>query len=171
MSTTIDDFRSFFNPIKKEESFTIKEAIEGTLLIVEKSLGKLGIEIDVQCASATEYKGHKNALQQVLLIIINNAKDEFMRREIKNPKITIEIKSSKEYYQISISDNAGGIEDSVMQHIFTPYFTTKDEHKGTGLGLYIARSIIEDILSGKLSFSNIDKGVCFTIKLKRIKNG
>ena len=164
MSQTIDDFRNFFNPKKKKELFFVRETIEHTIAIMKGVL--LKDEVTINFLSGNEYEsfGHKNEFSQVILTILNNAKDAL--KDKKNNKIvTIMIEKEKTDIVIKITDNAGGIQDEFIDKIFEPYFTTKHASLGTGLGLYMSKTIVENSLGGKLSFKNVEDGACFEIKI------
>jgi len=117
-----------------------------------------------------EYKilGFEAEFQQVILNIINNSKDEFIEKNIKDAKISIDIKEDQDFIIINISDNAGGINKDALDKVFEPYFTTKEQGKGTGMGLYMSKMIICDNMSGNLSVKNISNGALFSIKLNKI---
>ena len=169
MSKTIDDFRNFFNIDKVKTTFDIRTKILETTNILSSQLSNYDIKVDV-LGSSFEFFGHASEFQQVILNIVNNAKDALVEEEVKNGIIKIDINSDKEFGYIRISDNAGGIEASVYERIFEPYFTTKDQGKGTGLGLYMSKMIIEDNMQGELSAKNNKDGAEFMIKFV-IKNG
>ena len=169
MSKTIDDFRNFFNIDKVKTTFDIRTKILETTNILSSQLSNYDIAVDV-LGSNFEFFGHASEFQQVILNIVNNAKDALVEEEIENGIIKIDINSDKEFGYIRISDNAGGIETSVYERIFEPYFTTKEQGKGTGLGLYMSKMIIEDNMQGELSAKNNKDGAEFMIKF-RIKNG
>jgi signal transduction histidine kinase len=157
MSKTIDDFRNFYNPSKTKEEFSITSACETVLKIaaLSKVTANIHVEEDFNCY------GNKNEFEQVILNIINNARDIFFQREIENPNIEITIKKPT----ISISDNAQGIEKKYLSKIFEPYFSTK---KGSdGIGLYIAKTIVEKEMGGKLTVKSDKKGTEFTIELSK----
>ena len=99
---------------------------------------------------------------QVILNIIKNSQDNFRERRIKNPKITIKVENN----QVLFCDNGGGISENIIEKIFDPYFSTKNEKNGTGLGLYMSKIIVEDHHKGKLEVKNREEGVCFTIILQ-----
>jgi len=103
---------------------------------------------------------------QVLLNLLKNAKDVLIERKVAGPKVVMRIESgSKQEIICYVEDNAGGIPDKVIDHIFEPYFSTKDEKNGTGLGLYMSKAIVEDHLDGTLLASNREKGACFAITI------
>ena len=108
--------------------------------------------------------GNKNQFEQVLLNLIVNAKDALYDNNISNPTINIDISHNSNHKIITIEDNAGGIPNNILNDIFDPYFTTKDK-KGTGIGLYLSRTIIEDEMKGELKVHNSSSGAIFTITL------
>lgn len=152
MSKTIEDFRNFYNPGKTKEEFDIQIACENAIKI---SSTKVALQVKENFI----FFGNKNEFEQAVLNIINNAKDISIQRKIKNPKITILINKPT----ITISDNAGGIEKKYLNKIFEPYFSTK---KGSdGIGLYIAKTIIEKEMKGKLEVKTDDNGAGFIVSL------
>jgi len=159
MSNTIDDFRNFFRLDKIKENFSVKMAITDTLSIQSAQLSdyKISIELDGDDFDIVGYKGE---FQQVILNIINNAKDEFIEKEVLNRAIKIKLFNKK----ITIEDNAGGIDEQIIHRIFEPYFTTKQQGKGTGIGLYMSKMIIEENMQGTLKIFNKDTGAQFKIE-------
>ena len=149
MSNTIDNFRNFFRIDKEKNDFSIKEAIESTLTMQESQLKSHNIIVTI-IGEDFNIHGFQNEFQQVVLNLINNSKDALTSNCIENPKINIILRTNK----IEIEDNAGGIPDDVINRVFEPYFTTKDQGKGTGMGLYMSKMIIEDNMNGKLYISN-----------------
>ena len=163
MSNTIDDFRNFFKPDKKKDDFSITTACEKSLSIVEATLKELNITVIKDFRSDLIVSGYAREFSQVILNIFLNCKDTFIDKKITNAKIeiTIEVKSGKS--KISIADNAGGIKEKNIDVIFEPYFTTKSSSKGTGLGLYMSKMIIEKNMHGKLNVRNSSEGAVFEI--------
>lgn len=159
MSETIEHFSNFYNPSKEKHLFSIKEACEGALLIAMPPLKKTDITLTQKCEHDFQFYGNQNELEQVILNLINNARDVLVTRGVNRPHITILIQENS----VSISDNAGGIEAAHIGKIFEPYFTTKE--KSDGIGLYIAKTIIEKEMQGSLHVSNKNGGACFTITL------
>ena len=172
MSTTIDDFRNFFKTDKIKEEFNINDAIDNTLTLIESGLENHNIQIDIiNIDKNLNIIGYKNELEQVFLNIINNAKDALVDNKIDNSKIEIRVFLVKKFISIEICDNAGGIPKNIINRVFEPYFTTKEQGKGTGIGLYMSKMIIENNMDGILSVKNNKKGACFTMKfLKENKN-
>jgi len=165
LSKTIDDFRGFIDKDKEKKTFYLGEIIKKSVYIIHGSIKKNNIDLSFNIDNDFKYYGYEGELQQVLVIIFNNAKDVLVERGIKNPKIRVNIVIENSEVVIKISDNAGGIDKKDIDRIFEPYFSTKHKTQGTGLGLYIAKKIIEDSLGGNLSVNNTNDGACFEIAL------
>lgn len=163
MSNTIDDFRNFYKPDKKKEDFYVSNACKKAINIIDATLENLGINLILDIKDDKKIFGYPTEFSQVILNIISNAKDILIERNIKNPKIEINIESKSVLSIITIKDNAGGIEEKNLEQIFDPYYSTKDSSKGTGLGLYISKLIIERNMGGDLSVSNNSEGAVFKI--------
>ncbi len=168
MSKTIDDFRDFFKPTKDKEIFSINQSIIDTISLIKPSLEKLNIEIVFKESGKYSIKGYKNEFGQVLLNIINNAKDALKESQKTNKKIEVSIERSKGKLEIMVLDNANGVPKEIQDKIFEPYFSTKDKN-GTGLGLYMAKIIIEEHLNGKIKVYTNENGTTFKIILKEKK--
>lgn len=166
MSKTIDDFKSFFNENKKKEKFSIKDLIDKSIYIIKGTLLNYNIEIENIIDKKFMYHGYPNELEQVILVILNNAKDALVSRDVNSPKITVDVLKIEDSYHINIKDNGGGIDESIIDKIFDPYFTTKYKSQGTGLGLYLSKMIVNERMNAELSVQNTDDGACFTIVLK-----
>ena len=165
MSKTITDFRNFYDNDKIKQTFVLNAIINDALNIVKGTLKYHAISVKFSDNEEYKYFGYANELQQVLVVILNNAKDALVVAGMKNAEITIILGKEDGYNTIKICDNAGGIEETIREKIFEPYFTTKHKSQGTGLGLYIAKVIVEESLDGELSMSNKQSGACFKIKL------
>ena len=165
MSQTINDFRKFLQPDQEIKQFNLREAVKKTLMLVGDSFISQNIEIYTEVQEDLIVTGYENEFCQVLLNILNNAWDIITERHIVSPRI--EIKLFREGYSnvTTISDNAGGIPAEIIGRIFDPYFTTKDADKGTGIGLYMSKTIIEKRMNGKISVRNTDLGAEFRIEL------
>jgi PAS domain S-box-containing protein len=163
MSQTIDDFRNFFSPDKEKVDFRVQEIVTRTLSLLEGSLKREQIETRVVTTSDPVVNGHPNEFSQVLLNIISNAKDAIVAREVPGPIITIEIGTEEGRCVVTITDNAGGIPEDVIDKIFDPYFTTKGREQGTGVGLYMSKNIIEKNMGGMLTVQNVADGAQFRI--------
>jgi C4-dicarboxylate-specific signal transduction histidine kinase len=167
MSETIDDFKNFFQPNKVKEVFYVNEAIEGAIGFISDVYHQHKIKISHCTNMDIEINSYKNELMQVLLNIFNNSKDAILEKGIKNPNVTITTVQSKEEVVITIQDNAGGIKPEVLERIFEPYFTTKFQSQGTGIGLYMSKMIIEQSMGGILSSENRDDGLLTTITIRQ----
>jgi len=165
MSRTIDNFRFFFKSDRAKENFDIKEIILKTLKFLDSSFKYNKINVISDLAEDCIINGFPNEYSQVLLAVLSNAKDELIERDIKERKIIITLKKINDKYVVTISDNAGGIIKEVLPRVFDPYFTTKEQGKGTGIGLYMAKMIIEKNMDGKLSARNLKDGAEFRIEV------
>ncbi len=165
MSNTIDDFRSFFSMDTKKELTTLNEIVLNAYKIIDKSFLADNIVIEIQNYELSKKLLYKNELIQILLNILNNAKDAFLEKNIQNPKIEISFLENKDYQNIFIKDNAGGIDEKIISNIFQPYFSTKSKKNGSGLGLYICKTILEKDDLGTINVQNKDNGVLFTITI------
>ena len=163
LSKTIDDFRDFFKPNKKPNTNMLSNTVEGALSVVGKSLENNNIRLEKYFENDIQITTYHNELIQVLINIINNAKDIINIKEKDDGLITIQIYSDKDNAYIKVCDNAGGIPDSALSRIFEPYFTTKEGKGGTGLGLYMSKMLVEKHLKGEIIAENINGGACFTL--------
>jgi len=165
MSQTIDDFRSFFLPDQKQESFDIVASIEQSIQIVSASLNYCHIEIKTEMQKGCFFvKGYPNEFAQAMLNLINNARDALEKKGYEKKYISLTVKKEKENISILICDNGGGIDTTLLPNIFEPYVTGKPESEGTGVGLYITRLIIEQKMQGRIEAFNNAVGACFKIK-------
>lgn len=167
MSQTIDDFRNFFQPNRHSEKFAISTAVGNTLDMLRSSLENNMIQVTQDIDESVYTEGFSSEFSQVLLNIINNARDALIEYNSDNRKLDIRVYKDEKYSYIEVTDNAGGIKQKIIEKIFDPYFTTKDEGKGTGIGLYMSKTIIENSMGGSLSVQNGQNGAKFTIQLKR----
>jgi PAS domain S-box-containing protein len=163
MSQTIDDFQNFFKPEKEKELFHPHVSLKNALAILTKVLKKEEIEIASNVDNDISIVGIQNELTQVLINLIQNAKDALVSNRSHSRLLSIGISQKEGNAIISIEDNAGGIPNNVSGKIFEPYFTTKHASQGTGLGLFMSKLIVEKSLNGNLGFYNTKDGACFTI--------
>jgi len=167
MSDTIDDFRDFLNPQRTMSDFSVNIALQDVLKILKAQLTNNNIACETQTIQEINFYGVSNEFKQVLLVLINNAKDaiktKFKDKNIKNGKLIFKIfeKNNKKYFEVC--DNGGGIPTDIIDKIFEPYFTTKFQSQGTGIGLYMAKNIIQTRMKGSLSVKNSENGSCFRI--------
>jgi signal transduction histidine kinase len=178
LSQTIEDFRCFFDPHNsKITKFNIRDTIEKTLKLINIQLVVKDINI-IKEIDNYQLESSENELIQVLINILNNSRDILIYSEIKTKLIFIKTYKKDLNYYIEISDNGEGIDDSILDKIFDPYFTTKHKHHGTGIGLYMSQELIKKVFNGELTFKNeiytykdIEyTGAKFTIKLPAIDN-
>ena len=166
MSNTIDDFKNFFAKEKEKISFEILEQINSTVNIISSSLKIHDIKLDIIIQKNTVMIGHKNEYSQVLINIINNAKDVLVQRKIANPKIKIKITENKNNIITKIEDNAGGIKITPIEKVFDPFFTY-EKINGSGIGLFMSKLIIENNMHGQLEVSNKNEGAIFTVTIPK----
>lgn len=159
LTTTIDDFRNFYKPDKRLTLCSFHEISSKALNIIQKSLDMACITMVEEYCDEVKLEMHENEVMQVILNIFKNAQDNFKEKKILNPQIKITSKDNTLY----ISDNGGGIPDNIIDKIFDPYFSTKDEKNGTGLGLYMSKMIIEEHHNGSLKAENLNGGVLFKL--------
>ena len=168
LSKTIDDFRSFFKMDSENMELAISVILDECISIIGSSLKNNNIEFSIDLKEDYLIYVKKGEMVQVLINIINNAKDVLVQNKIEKPKIDILIHEDREFNKLSICDNGIGIKKEIISRIFEPYFTTKENQNGTGLGLYISKVIIEDHILGKLEVENNEKaGAIFTISFPK----
>ncbi|MCH9812343.1 MAG: PAS domain-containing protein [Epsilonproteobacteria bacterium] len=167
LTTTIDDFRNFYKPNKKAVRVLISAPVKKALNIIRDAFEVSNIRIEEHYNCKQKVEIYENEMMQVILNLLKNAQDNFKEKRIKNPKIkisTMDLDNGK--VRLEIFDNGGGIEEEVLQKIFDPYFSTKHEKDGTGLGLYMCKTIVETHHAGKLYAINRDDGIHFNIDIK-----
>ncbi|MGB5792689.1 ATP-binding protein, partial [Poseidonibacter sp.] len=163
MSQTIEDFLTYFRPNKVKEEFNILDAVNKSLLIIGNSLYKENINVSLNIQKEHHIYGFKEEYVQVLISILTNAIYALKNQDEKKIDINTVLKNN--ILTLEISDNAGGIPHDVIDRIFEPYFTTKNQSIGTGLGLYISKIIIENSMEGKLKVINTKQGAKFCISI------
>ena len=164
LTTTIDDFRNFYQPNKKSALVSLSDVIDKAINIIKPSLINHNVSIIKEYNWDEKVEVYDREVMQVILNILHNTKENFKEKKINNRNIIIKTENRT----ISICDNGGGISENIIDKIFDPYFSTKSEKNGTGLGLYMSKTIIEKHHNGKLSAQNNDNGVCFTIELGEV---
>jgi len=168
MSKTIDDFQSFFKTRKERTKFYYDELIDNLLYIIEPFLEQSGIKLEFKKKKRVTLYGYPNELAQALINIIYNAKDAFdEQKNMQEKKITISLEDKENSVVLEIADTAGGIDQDIVEKIFEPYFSTKGK-KGSGVGLYMAKTIIQQRLGGRISVKNAAKGAVFKIVLPKM---
>ena len=165
MSRTIDNFKNYLHPNKQKEIFFLHSFLQEILNIIKGSLESCNVDIEFEIDPNLQISQYKGELKQVVMFIVNNSIEAFGVNEIKNPKIIMNAEIENNILILKIKDNAGGIVQSIIEKIFNPYFTTKHQSKGTGLGLYMTKRIIEDGLMGSIDVYSQAKESVFTIKI------
>ncbi len=165
MAQTIDDFRSFSRPDRDMRAFKLKDMVAKTVALVGDSFKAKRILVTTKADDDLMITSYQNEYCQVLLNILNNARDALVERNVTSPRIEIELFKEGERTVTSISDNAGGIPEEIIERIFEPYFTTKNAVQGTGIGLYMSKTIIEKNMKGKISVRNTGEGAEFRIEV------
>jgi two-component system sensor histidine kinase EvgS len=165
MNSTIEDFRNFFKPSKEAEISSLSEFLDMSKSFLIHSFETTGIKMVTNYEQDAQVRLYRGEFTQVIINILNNAKDALVSKKVKDATVTIEtVRLKEDKIRISISDNAGGIEDNILCKIFEPYFSTKGKN-GTGLGLYMSKIIIDEHLEGLLSAENTKNGAVFYIDL------
>lgn len=167
LSETIDTFRNFIKEKKEKKVISVQNTIDKVLKLTQASLKNSNITLKntINYDEIIELTLVVGELEQVLINIINNAKDIQVSKNNENAWIEIDLLKTKDSIVITIEDNGGGIPKDILPHIFDEYFTTKEETKGTGLGLHMSKRIIEKGCNGKLYAQNTQNGAKFFIEL------
>lgn len=197
MSETIDDFRNFFRPEKENTVFDSMIVVGDVLSLLSAQLEENSIDYRLTCCmhgrtftqveeivscEEKNIRGYRNEFEHVVMNLISNASEAINDRKTQNDffagergLIEVQFKCANDKLYIEISDNGTGIPESILDRIFEPYFTTKDSDKestkGTGLGLYMSKTIVEQHMGGKLYVSNQDHGAIFTIEIPQMRKG
>ncbi len=171
MSQTIDDFTRFFREDHETVCFSVKESIRRATSLVSATLKDHGIALIVEQDEEVQINGQPNEYAQVLLNLLSNAKDVLLERAVTLPVITIKVFRQSERAVVTIGDNAGGIPDDIIDRVFDHSFTTKAEGKGSGIGLYMSRTIIEKHMGGRLTVSNVGGGAEFRVEVEAAQPG
>ncbi len=165
MSQTIDDFRNFYSKSSIEETYHLSEVIEAALSLSDSMIKYARISIRLPEEHSFYVRNIKNQLIQVCMNLIKNAHDALIEKRPEEREIIFGICPIEERVCLSIEDNAGGIDTSIIDKIFNPYFTTKNDTDGTGIGLYMSRSIIEEHFGGTIEVENTSRGARFNLLL------
>lgn len=163
LSDTINDFRNFFKEDKAKESTTWRELVEGSLAMIKPVLLSKLIKVETAFHENGSFKTYPREIRQVILNLIKNAEDVLVDNATSEPIIWIRTMREGTMRCLEIEDNGGGISEQNINHIFDPYFSTKMEKNGTGIGLYMSKTIVEKHGKGSLSVYNTERGACFRI--------
>lgn len=170
LSQTIDDFINFFKPDKVKDLVSVEDVFENAFHVISKSLVNNNIIVENHFEKVPRVKIFERELQQVIINLLKNAKEALQTRTKEEKKIISRIFETQEDICIEVCDNGGGILQENIKKVFDPYFSTKDEKNGTGLGLYMSKIIVEKHLSARLSVRNEKEGACFTIAIPKKDN-
>jgi len=166
MSKTIDDFMGFFKSDKEMVSFVVNQVIARTLSLFEKNFKCSGISMHIEGEDNLVATSHPNEYGQALLNILMNARDALVERKVPDACIVLHFfKTEGQRVVVTVADNAGGIDEKIIDKVFDPYFTTKGPDRGTGIGLYMAKTIIEKNMGGHLTVCNTAEGAEFRIEI------
>lgn len=164
---TMDEFRNFFRPDRKKEKTSLDKLLQKSLRIIGKSLENHKIEVKIESQSHSEFDAYENQLIQVVINLLKNAQDAFDDKEIPLRYLWIRTHENSQTLTLEVEDNAGGISEAVKERIFDPYVSTKSDEKGTGIGLYMSKTIIEEHAHGSINVVNTNEGAKFTIILPK----
>lgn len=167
LSKTINDFRGFFQSSKEKQVTTMQKIMKDAFDIVQETMTSNGIRFELDMSNSVSIKVYKQELVQAVLNILTNANEVFIERKLENAMMSIRTFYNDEDVMVEIEDNAGGVDIQPLSNIFEPYFSTKKERNGTGLGLYVSKTIIEKQLHGSLVASQTEKGLSFMITIPR----
>lgn len=168
MSQTIDEFRSFFKPLNSADVFDVSEAVNGVLKLISSNLNQIKIDFTHPTSNQDSSQpllvnGYANEFGQVIINLLTNAKENCLQNKTHSPFIHINLTTEDNFVILTIEDNGGGIPTEIIGKIFDPYFTTKE--KGTGIGLYMSKNIVERHMNGEITVLNTDIGAKFKIQL------
>ena len=165
MSRTIDDFRNFFREDKQKGSFLVSKTVHRAIEFISAVLARNEFRVDFEDDPDVTAIGYQNEYAQVLLNILSNSREACIERSIITPRIQIRVTAENGRSVVYVRDNCGGIAEEIMPKIFDPYFTTRSPDKGTGIGLYMSKVIIEQNMGGHLTARNTEDGVEFRIEV------
>lgn len=166
MSHTIDEFRLFFSPASKKVNFSIRDVVQKTVSLLDRAFASFDIDTRLEVRDDPQVCGYPNDFSQVILNILINAKDAFLARNMPKPRIiVVRVEQAGGRGVVIIADNAGGIPEQSIGKVFEPYFTTKGPAQGVGIGLYMAKTIIEKNMGGALTVRNVAGGAEFRIEV------
>lgn len=165
LANTVSDFRNLYNPNKKPKETDLNEICSKAVDLMANAFNKHNIALEISCGFANKAMTYQEEILQVLMALLKNASDILVEREVSDPTISITGEEFDTKCTITVSDNGGGISAAILEKIYDPYFSTKDEKNGTGLGLYMAKMLVEEHCKGKLDVANSDKGAEFTITI------
>ena len=169
LSRTIDEFRTFYQPDREQAPFDFREAVEAAIHLVRLSIESCGIELRYSGTGTTTLCGYRNEFVNTVMNILNNAKDAILEHPTERPFIDVKTRFEDGAAILAIRDTGGGIPQEIADKIFDPYFTTKFKSQGTGIGLYMARTLIETTMGGNIAVRNHDTGAEFIITISCVQ--
>jgi len=162
LSDTIDDFQTYFKPDKQKNSCELSKVLDRTKSFSKARLDNCGVSLHVECAEDIKVESYFNELVQIIMNIVNNSIDAIIESKSVEKEIFITCKEENKKILIQIRDTGGGMREDILERVFEPYFSTKGQN-GTGLGLYMAKMIVNKYIDGDISVENIEGGAQFTI--------
>ncbi|KJU86927.1 PAS/PAC sensor signal transduction histidine kinase [Candidatus Magnetobacterium bavaricum] len=167
LSNTIDDFKVFYSGSNDKTRFNLSDTIHRVLSVMLDYFKSRKVNIDIDIDRMINIDGYVNEFSQVVLNLLTNIRDVFEKRQVANGVVKIVSYRRQDTGKVvlTITDNGGGIHDDIMARVFDPYFTTKDKARGTGLGLYISKVIIENNMHGTITATNTPEGCQLRIEL------
>jgi len=165
MLRSLEEWEEFFRPDRVREPVDLSESIRRALSLLALEFAEAGIRVETQLECTMTLPLYRNEVVRVLISLLQNAKEVLIERRVELPRIAIECYETGQFIVIRLCDNAGGVEAGIADRVFEPYFSTKTRFRAAGLGLYMARNIVEDRCNGELTFDNIDDGACFYLKI------
>ena len=166
LSQIIDNFAHFYKPSSEIISTDINEFVGNSVKLFYDSLELKEIVLIEEYICTKNINIYQNEFMQICFHILNNSYENLIQKDIKNPQIKILTRDYEFGIELIISDNAKGISPEIIDKIFDPYFSTKEEKNGTGLGLYMSKLVIEEYLNGTISVENENEGAKFIIRLR-----
>jgi C4-dicarboxylate-specific signal transduction histidine kinase len=165
LSRSIDAIMAISVPDPGKRFFRIDLTVERVVALMKETMYGQGIILEVECSEELTAYGYPNEYSQVLFTVLANAKDALEERVVAEPKVTIRCWSENGKNVVTVTDNAGGIGQEVLGRLFTAYFTTKAPGKGTGINLFLSKTIVEKKMGGRLTVRNIGAGAEFRIEV------
>jgi C4-dicarboxylate-specific signal transduction histidine kinase len=165
MSSTIDEFRNLFKPSKNAESFNLAQSMRSAADLLDGVFKNHSIELEIVCDDSIFLYGIPGEFYQVILNLLANAKDALLDSKQAHPYVLLRACRAGRRIHIDVEDNGGGVAPEILNKVFEPYFTTKEEGKGSGIGLYMSKMIVENNMHGRLNVANTAEGACFTLDI------
>jgi len=169
MSQTIDDYRGYFSQSEVKNRVNLDNLLKDIVKEYQSILDRYTISLKINIEKDIYFDGDEQIFKQILLTLLNNAKDALIARSVYNGEICIEAKVQQNIVFLQVSDNAGGIPKSAISKLFNPDFTSKHASEGTGLGLYMVKKLLDEHFLGEIFVKNLEKGVAFEVMIPEKK--